>query len=349
MSRSSSQNRTEKPTERRRREARREGKVARSQEVGVALSLFSLLVALRLILPNTVPMVAEAARTIFALSGRAEFSTGIKASVWTMIVAGLAPFLGLAVLAALVGGILQVGFTMAPKAAKPKLSNLSPKRGLQQFKPSVFLWNLARTTLKLGLLTFVVWAPVSAMMTGFGMPMGLDGAVAGISDAIWKALLGAAFLAVVVAVADYGITWWRTQNELKMTRSELKEEMKTTEGDPLIRQQRRRRASEMSRNRMIMNVGFADVVVTNPTHLAVALRYAPEEGAPKVVAKGADKLAARIKAEAYRNGVTVVEDKPLARALYRTVKVDRYVPAALFEAVAVVLAVAYRRRGRRVA
>ncbi len=115
----------------------------------------------------------------------------------------------------------------------------------------------------------------------------------------------------------------------------------------MVKSARRRRAMEMSRNRMIADVATADVVVTNPTHLAIALHYDAEEAAPRVVAKGANKLAAKIRKEAYRNGVLVLEDKPLARTLYRRVKVGHFVPTALFEAVATVLAVAYRRRARR--
>src|SRR5690606_2260219 len=123
------------------------------------------------------------------------------------------------------------------------------------------------------------------------------------------------------------------------------EEAKQTEGDPLVKAQRRRRAQELSRNRMLREVAGADVVVTNPTHLAVALRYRDGEPAPRVVAKGADRLAAKIRKIAYRNGILVTEDKPLARALYRRCKVGAFIPGALYEAVAVVLAVAYRRYG----
>lgn len=131
-----------------------------------------------------------------------------------------------------------------------------------------------------------------------------------------------------------------------MSMQEVKQEHKDSEGDPLVKSQRRRRAVELSRNRMLRDVALADVVITNPTHFAVALRYADGEGAPRVVAKGADKLAAKIRGLAHRHGVLVTENKPLARALYRRCKVGHYVPAALYEAVAVVLAVAYRRRGR---
>jgi flagellar biosynthetic protein FlhB len=135
---------------------------------------------------------------------------------------------------------------------------------------------------------------------------------------------------------------------MKMSKQELKEEYKSSEGDPMVRSARRQRAREMSRNRMIFDVGIADVVVTNPTRLAIALKYEDDEPAPRVVAKGANKLAAKIRAEARRNGVPVIEDKPLARALFRRIKIGHFIPGNLFEAVAAVLAVAYRRKAGRV-
>ena len=133
-----------------------------------------------------------------------------------------------------------------------------------------------------------------------------------------------------------------------MSKQELKEEYKSSEGDPMVRSARRQRAREMSRNRMIFDVATADVVVTNPTRLAIALKYEDDEPAPRVVAKGANRLAAKIRTEARRNGVPVIEDKPLARALFRRIKIGHFIPGNLFEAVAAVLAVAYRRKARRV-
>jgi flagellar biosynthetic protein FlhB len=344
---SRSQDRTERPTERRKREARREGRVAKSQEIGAALSLIGLAVSIRLLAPGAASAVAEHTRSIFTSATADGFGPNLRSDILAIIGVALVPFLGVAVALATAGGIGQVGFTLAPKAAKPKLSNLSLKRGLQKFKPSVFGWDLARTALKLGLLVVVIWTPLTAWMSRLGRPLGLGAAIASTGDQVWILLLRATVLAIAVAAADYAVIKFRTNKELKMTKQEVKDEYKQQEGDPIVRQARRRRAMEMSRNRMIADVASADVVVTNPTHLAVALRYDTSEAAPRVVAKGAGKLAKKIRAQAYRNGVTVLEDKPLARSLYRTVKVGHFVPEALFEAVATILAVAYRRRRRR--
>src|SRR5690606_27143567 len=139
--------------------------------------------------------------------------------------------------------------------------------------------------------------------------------------------------ATVVAIADYAINRYRTKKSLRMTRSEVKRDLKDSDGDPMLRMRRRRLAGEISRNRMMGEVGMADVVVANPTHIAVALRYVAEEPAPRVVARGAGVLAERIKGEARRHGVLVTEDRPLARALFRSCKPGQFIPAELYEAV----------------
>ena len=347
---SRSQERTEKPTERKKRESRREGKTAKSNEVGAAVSLIGLLLALRVIAPGVGRAIAERTHSLLSQSGTGDIGL-VGDNVMGMFIVGLVPFLGMAVVLATAGGVAQVGFTFAPKAAKPKLSHLSLKKGLNRFKPAVFGWELIRTVLKLGLLIAIIWGPITSWIARLGAPLGLVDALGFTGDQIWVLVLRATILAIAIAAADYSVTRYRTSKEQKMTKQELKEEVKQSEGNPHVKSARRRRAMEMSRNRMISDVGLADVVVTNPTHFAVALRYDVNEAAPRVVAKGANKIAAKIRREAYRNGVTVLEDKPLARALYRKVNVGHYVPTALFEAVATVLAVAYRRkaRGSRVA
>lgn len=344
---SRSQDKTEKPTERRKREARREGRVAKSQEVGVALSMVMLVLALRFMAPAAAREIASHARQILSGAGQATIGADLGGHVMTMILVGLVPFLGAATVFGVAGGVAQVGFTLAPKAAKPKLSNLSLKKGLGRFKPSVFIWELVKAVGKVGLLVAFIWGPLMAWMSRLGEPLGIGDAIKFTGDQVWAIVIRAAGLAVTIAAADYAVTRFRHVKDMKMSKQEMKEEFKSSEGDPMVRSARRQRAREMSRNRMIFDVANADVVITNPTRLAIALRYDPDELAPRVVAKGANKIAAKIRAEARRNGVPLIENKPLARTMYRKVKVGGFVPADLFEAVAAVLAVAYRRRPRR--
>ncbi len=265
-----------------------------------------------------------------------------------MFVIGTAPFLAVGLGLGVVAGVGQVGFLLAPEAAKPRLSNLSPKKGLQRFKPSVAGWDLVRTILKLGLLAAVIYDPIA---NGVGVLAGtsrLDRALGEIAELVWTVLVRSALLALVIGGLDYAFNRWRANRDLKMSKEEVKKEMKDSDGDPLVKAQRRRRAMDMSRNRLI-NVATADVVVTNPTHFAVALSYSPSDPAPRVVAKGTDHQAKRIRKMAARHGVPIIEQRPLARALYRRTRVGKMIPSALFEAAAVVLAEAYRRRGRRAA
>lgn len=341
-----SQQKTEKPTERRRRDARRRGENAKSQEIGVAITMLTVLATLRLVAPNVAGVLGDRTRAILNGLSPAGFDSQLGSHAFTMAAAALLPVLGLTLAFGIAGGVLQVGFTLAPEAIKPKMENLSLKKGLNRFKPSIMGWEFLRTSLKLGLLIVLMWTPISVWIDHLGRPLGLADAVTLAGDQVWTLVLRATALAVLIAGADYAMNKYRNSKQLKLTKQELKEEMKSTEGDPLVRGARRRRALELTRNRMIADVALADVVITNPTHLAVALSYNPTDPAPRVVAKGSNRLAAKIRREAYRNGITVLENKPLARTLFRRVKLGQFVPGNLFEAVATVLAVAYRRRSR---
>ena len=340
-------NKTEKPTPRRLKEARREGRVAKSREVGAAMSFLAILIGLPVLGPPAVRALFAETRAMLAGAGETGSTADAAAGAIAMITWGLLPFLGLTFVLAIAGGLAQVGFLYAPKAAKPKWSHLSPKKAMQRFKPSFIGWELVRIVLKLGVLALILWQPTTDWLNEMAAPHGIEKAMALTWSELWNVFLRAGILAAVIAGADYAIARHRNNKELKMTRQELIEDLKRSEGDPLLRGARRRRAMEISRNRMIRDVATADVLITNPTRLAIALRYEANDVAPKVIARGSGKLAARLRQEAYRNGVPVIEDKPLARALFRKTKVGQFVPAALFEAVAVVLAVAYRRRGRR--
>lgn len=308
--------------------------------------MVSALVALRAFGPGAARSIVDDTRLLLGIAGSNPSGTAVRTLAVDMLVAGIVPALAIAAALGTAAAVAQVGFVYAPKAATPKLSNLSPKKGLQRFKPSVAGWELARSALKLGLLGAVAWEPVTSGMTRIAATRSLGRSLGEVGSMIGTVLLRASLLALLVALADYAMNRVRSTKQLKMTRQEVKQEAKDSEGDPHIRAQRRRRATEMSRNRII-NVATADVVVTNPTHYAIAISYRPPEPAPRVVAKGTDGRAKRIRKEAYRHGIPVIEHRPLARALYRTAKVGLFIPATLYEATAVVLAAAYRRTRRR--
>jgi flagellar biosynthesis protein FlhB len=337
---------TEKPTARRKSEAKRKGQVPKSQEIGTAASLLVALVALRAFGSGSAETILGRAQIILGNAGHSPDLGAIASLAGSMLVAGTAPVLGLAMAVGLAAGVAQVGFVISPEAAKPKLSNLSPKRGLERLKPAVAGWELVRTMLKLGLFAAVVYQPVAESIRSLAGVRHVDRAMADVAFTIWDVLLRGAMLALLIGISDYLFQRWRNTKGLKMSKEEIKQEYKNSDGDPMIKGQRRRRAHEMSRNRLL-NVVTADVVVTNPTHFAVALAYTPPEPAPRVVAKGTDHLARRMRKLAARHGVPVIENRPLARSLYRRSKVGSFVPNALYEATAIVLAESYRRRGRR--
>lgn len=337
---------TEKPTPRKRREAKRKGQFPRSQEVPVAASFLAVLVAVRAFGPAAAESVMNNARSLFVLAGTNPTGSTIRNLAGMMFVAGTAPFVAVGVVFVTALGLGQTGLAVSADLIKPKLSRLSPKQGIQQYKPSTATWNLLRTFLKLALLIAIIYQPVSEAVRTLAGVRQLDRGLSETWNAVWTILFRSALLSFMIAGADYAWQRFQTTRQLRMSKEDIRQESKMTEGDPLIKGQRRRRALEVTRNRLI-NVATADVVVTNPTHFAVALAYNPPEPAPRVVAKGTDRQAKRIRRMAARHGVPIIEHRPLARALFRKSKVGHFVPAALYEAAAIVLAEAYRRQPRR--
>ena len=339
--------RTEKPTPRRLKKAKEEGQVPKSQEVSVAVSLALMAIAVRIIAPSASGTLVSATERILRSAGSGGIPSGVGSAAFSMLAVTIIPVAGMAVIAALVSGIGQVGFNFTPKTVKPKVSNLSIKRGLKKFAPKTAIWELVKSTAKIVLLFALAWGPLSSVVEAVAQWRVFTPAISAIFTAAWQIMIRTAILMFVIGAADYAFNRRKTMNDLKMTKEEVRREAKDIEGSPEVKRARRQRAAELSRNRMITAAADADVIITNPTHLAVALKYEAAEPAPRVVAKGADGLAKRIRKEGRRHGVPVFEDKPLARALFRKSKVGAYVPTALFEAVAMVLAMAYRRKARR--
>jgi flagellar biosynthetic protein FlhB len=336
---------TEKPTKRRRRKARREGNTARSAEVPIALSLVGAVILAKVFMPPAARSMAGGLRSILSTAGTVPTGAAVRSVAGTMAVSSLLPILGISLVLAIAGG-LQTGFMVAPAMLKPKLSNLSLKKGMQRYKPTTMVWEGVRSSIKLGLGALMVWGPIRLTVQRSTTMGGMNEWLRFTGTQATTMLVRLAALAAILAAADFAMVKLRTGRTLKMSKQETRQESKEEEGDPQVRSHRRRRHAEISRHNMIRETATADVVLMNPTHLAVALRYAPNEPAPRVVAKGSGALALKLRSTAYRNGVMVHEDKPLARAIFSRCKVGHFVPAALFEAVAVVLAAAYRRRRR---
>lgn len=335
--------RTERATPKKRRDARERGEAARSTELPQAITL---VVAVAMLSPALASMWERLRADSASLVG-GQFTLDaqvIGRETGAMLRSAAMTLVPLLVLVIAVSVITQLGLSGRPNPwkLKPKLDPIKPKNGLKRIFSRQQLWELARTMLKLGLLgalAFVSWAQLSDFLALGPAPL-----TAAFEQ--WRGVLqtlgvGVALLGVVIGFGDSIISKRNFERNLRMSRQEVKDEMKQMEGDPLIRSQIRQAQQRLSRMRMIAAVADATVVVTNPTHFSVALRYDPSDDAPVVVAKGADEMALRIRAEARRNGVPIRENKLVARTLFTSAEVGQPIPVALYRAVAQLLASIY--------
>lgn len=340
------QEKTERPTPKRKKEARKEGKVARSPEIsgwaGVLLSSFLLPMVFRQGATRVENLLLLASES--AARPRAADTTRLLGAGLYDVVVLVAP-IALAYLAlALALGFAQVGVRPSLKPITPTLSRLNPVEGLRRLISPNGLWELAKAVVKLAVISLVAWSTLSSTVVSLigGSVLPLSASVVTGASSTLSLLHAVAGVGLVIALADYGFQRWRMQKSLRMSRQEIKDETRQSEGDPLVRRRIRSQQVRMTRLRMMAAVASADVVVVNPTHFAVALRYERGQGsAPRVVAKGADELAARIREEADRHAVPVVSDPPLARSIYSLCEIDSEIPAVLYSAVARLLAFVY--------
>lgn len=343
--------RTEAPTPRRLRDARRRGDVAKSQEVASAAVLLVGALALRFLGETFAGELGAVMREWFGRRPEAltvDSAAGLGRTAGWEAMRVLAPLLGLLLVGGVGGHLLQTGFIVTGAKLQPRLSAIDPVRGARRLLSLDALLNLAKSTLKLAVVTGVVgltlWSRAEDVIRLGTLPLGTAaGRTAGL---VFDVVLRATAALLVLAVADFSWQWWAHRRSLRMSKQDIRDELKETEGNPEIKAALRRRRHQLL-NRMIAAVPKADVVVTNPVHYAVALKYDPVSmQAPVVVAKGERLLAQRIKEVARKAGVPVVEEPALARALYKAVPVGKPIPVSLYRAVAEVLAWVYAMRER---
>ncbi len=343
---------TERPTPRKRERVRQRGQVPRSQELSSAVVLVCGLVALRMFLPR----MADAFQELFwkLWSAFPEVTAGELGWGWVFRTAALGgaaavwPVMGVGVVAALAVNLAQVGFLFSLHPLAWRLDRLNPFQGAQRLLSRRTVVEGAKALMKMVIVAGVCYGTFRGHLeemvaSAAGAQLGTGvGSVAAVAGAMFTRC---AVLLLVLAAADYLFQRYEHEMQLRMTRQELKEEHKETEGLPEVRQRIRQRQRQMARVRMMQQVPRADVVVTNPVHYAVALSYRPERmAAPMVVAKGRQEMARRIVECARRAGVPLVENPPLAQALYRAVEVGALIPPQLYQAVAEILAMVYRMR-----
>lgn len=349
LQRFDSSEKTEEPTQRRKEESRKKGQVAKSAELSSVFVILSAFVALRFASPYLYTGITGYMRHVLGdLSFTGDFTVQ---SVHALIIdAGIvflelvAPILLAVIAVSLLISILQVGFTFSPESVLPQFSRIDPISGFGRIFSKRTLVELVKSILKIIVVGYFIYRFIrqeTVRIPGL-MLSELTESFAVLSGIIYDLAFQIALVILVLAVLDYGYQWWEHMQNLKMSKQEVKEEMKQTEGNPQIKGKIREKQRAMAMRRMMTEVPKADVVVTNPTHFAVALKYESGMEAPAVVAKGADFIAQRIREIAREHDVAVVENKPLAQALFRNTEIGDQVPPDLYKAVAEVLAYVYR-------
>ncbi|MFH2033615.1 MAG: flagellar biosynthesis protein FlhB [Candidatus Margulisiibacteriota bacterium] len=348
--------RTEEPTPHRLREAREKGQVAKSREITTAVLLLLSYFLFRYMGAFMWQQLFDMAAGIFAQIPYVanEFSLSFVAYLLVMglraMAFTLAPIFAVTFVAALVAEAMQTGFVMSADPLAPKLERLSPLSGLKKMFSLQGLVETFKSILKILIVFYIGWIVIRddlpyVIVLMDGQPF--DALVLGGSMAYTVAMRVGIFY-LVVAVLDYLYRRWEYMRGLKMTRQEVKEEYKRLEGDPQVKQRMRDMQRQVAQQRMMAAVPQADVVVTNPTHIAVALKYDQARmKAPLLLAKGERLIAQDIRRIAEEHYVPVVENEPLARSIYRTTKLNREVPRQLYQAVAEVLAYVYKKKKER--
>jgi flagellar biosynthetic protein FlhB len=348
----SDQEKTEDATPARREEFRKKGQVAQSKELASVLTLFGAVLVIWMLSASQF----ESMREIFDASFGGRMVENVRsdniipAATFAfkkafMIV--LPPFAIFFVFGFL-SNVLQIGFLQNEEALKFDLQKIDPMQGLKRLFSMKSVVEGVKAVFKVLLVMGVVAMVFKEEITTIPamMQMSIPMAMAYIGDITLKVLGGVGFLMLVISGMDYAFQRYQLEQQMRMSKQEIKEEYKTREGDPLVKSRIRRIQREMAQKRMMADVPKADVIITNPTHIAIALKYDGSTPAPQLIAKGANKVAERIKEIAREHNIPVVENKPLARTIFKTLEIGNVIPRELYQAVAEVLSYVFRLKKR---
>jgi flagellar biosynthetic protein FlhB len=337
---------TEQATPRHRQQARNRGQVTRSRELSGALSMAAVAAVVFLMGREAIPHWTHFFRTTLELASSESIEPGGPLLFWTSVevMRWVIPIVVAGGAVSVFAGLAQGGFVFAPEALSFKPERLNPVDRLgQMFSPA------ALSTILKSLLPFtaIAWIGVASIRTHWADIMGSSYVDARrfaslISSVLLQLIWKSGLVLLIWAGVDYLLLWWKSEGDLKMSRQDLKDEMKQTEGNPASKARIRKIQRQSRRKQMLKAAETATVVITNPTHYAVALRYEQNMAAPIVVAKGLDNLAAKIKEIAWKLDIPVMENRPLAQALYKSVEVGDPIPSALYHAVAEILVLIYK-------
>ncbi len=345
---------TEEPTSKKLEDARKDGKVAKSKEIDNGFGLLAFFLSIKIFLGFAGGKFLEIFHWVYAIIPDVVEMNGTGITVATVgglltevikyLLIILLPFMLFGFGTTVVVEIAQVGWKPTTKPLQPKLSKFNPVNGFKRIFSKQAIVNLLMSLAKIGLVVYIAYIGVrdqiKTLFVMYDIP--LIQALEFIYDVICDIGIKIAIVYIILGFIDYAYQKWKFKDDMKMTKQEVKDEYKNAEGDPQIKSKQKQRMMEASRRRMMKSVPEADVVITNPTHIAVAIKYDnTKDEAPRVLAKGEDYLANKIKEAAKEANVPIVENKPLARALYATVEVDEVIPPELYQAVAEILAMVY--------
>jgi len=349
------QERTEQATPRRREDARKKGQVAKSHEIASVVILLACLTYFYFDSTRLTKKMMSLVSSFLRDSGTLHISSD---NIQALAVSWLfdffiliAPLLLIVLIAGIVANFIQVGFVVSPEAIQPKFSKIDPIKGFQRLFSLKSFAEMTKNILKLCIVGYVAYITVDGEIEN--LPPLMDKSIGDImvymAEISFKIILRTSWVLIVLAILDYVYQRWEYERGLKMSRQEVKDEFKQTEGDPLIKARIRRIQREMARKRMMANVPKADVVITNPDHIAIAIQYDQSNMfAPVVVAKGTGFIAEKIRDVARKSNIPVIENKPLARVLYKMVDINGVIPENLYKAVAEVLAYVYGLKEKKV-
>lgn len=350
---------TEEPTAKKLDDARKEGQVAKSKEIANAFGILALFLILKIYVGSMGESFIELFQGIYAqIPDVIQMYDGmvpvaailvLLRSMMIRMLLIMAPVLLVAIVVAFVCDVVQVKWKVTTKPLQPKFSKMNPIKGFGRIFSTNSLIELLKSVAKIGIIAYVVYSYLEGRLEDIYLlyDITLNSAIGLVGEIVIDLGIRIAAVYMVLAFLDFAYQKWKFKQDMMMTKQEVKDEYKNQEGDPQVKGKQKQRMREASMRRMMQQLPEADVVITNPTHYAVAVKYDPDKyDAPYVLAKGQDYLAQRIKEIAKENDVEIVENKPLARMLYANVEIGGLVPPELYQAVAEVLAFVYHLKGK---
>ena len=355
MAESGAGEKTEKATPRRKKEERKKGNVFSSKDFAAAFFVLILFLVLKIFSERMYSGLAKCLSDFINMSGQiSELKSGTVMTIFRQSISTILyvawPIFVVGMVVPVVFTGIQTKFMFSMSAIKPKFSRLNPLEGFKKLFSLRNVVELVKSLLKLAIIAAIIINSIKKRIYDIVNLMDADAsqAVVYVASAIYSTVITIAIIFIFLGIADFGYQWWEYEKNLRMSKQEIKEEYKQMEGDPQIKGKIKQKQREMSRARMMQEVPTADVIIRNPTHYAVAVRYdIDKDAAPVVVAKGADLVAKKIIEIAEENNIAMQENKPLARALYSEVEIGQMIPVEFYSEVAEILAFVYNLKQKK--